>query len=81
MADAIETTVTKPAVKSWSLWTGLLTAVLSVQAIAPDLLTSLTPILAPHAVIVATAVLGVAQIFSRLFSDGKPIKGVVTQQE
>lgn len=90
-----ETTITKPAVKSTTIWGGLLTqvgaAIIAVPILVQQVIQALAPVqpFLPPQVNVTLAIIGAAAaslggivaIRGRLKTDNKPIKGVITQQE
>lgn len=73
-------TDTKPAVQSWTIWGGAIVLATQILSVFPDIVTTIAPIISPHAVVVVTALGGLLTIFGRVFGTNKPISGLVNQR-
>ncbi len=65
----------KPAIKSWSIWGGLIAIVPLVLEALPELATQVVPVLPPHVGAVVSAVGGVLAIIGRKTAK-KKVQGI-----
>jgi len=70
----------KPAVKSITIWGGVISILASLVEIFPDVAQELLPVLSPQAAATVAATGGVIAILGRRFGGNKPIEGIVKKQ-
>lgn len=72
---------TKPAVKSGTIWGGVLAIVPLIVTSFPDVAKELAPILSPQTAAILGAIGGILAIYKRVSTgDSEPIKGLVRKK-
>lgn len=73
-------TDTKPAIKSTTIWANVLTGIIGVVAILPQVISDITPIISPQTAIILSVVTNLFTTFQRATGQQKQIAGIVNQK-